>query len=250
MELMFNYLTETAAVKRSHDTDVKRTRNLYGFFGKDFVLNNLSKSHVSEYINSRRDDGVSDKTINKELSLLSTAIKHAQENWEWNLSNPISGKRLKELEGPYRFWSRVEAEALIIEAGEGLPVGNGHLPTYLKDFIILGLHTGCRRGELLGLVWERVDLQNSRIRLEAKHTKSKKARTVPLNRNAREVLLNRQREQAMQSMDTSYVFAHTNPRWLGQRIGDIKNALLQPVKGQGLRVVHHTPCDIPVHPGW
>ena len=25
---------------------------------------------------------------------------------------------------------------------------------------------------------------------------------------------------------------------------------LQPVKGQGLRVVHHTPCDIPVHPGW
>ena len=106
------------------------------------MLNNLSKSHVSEYINSRRDDGVSDKTINKELSLLSTAIKHAQENWEWNLSNPISGKRLVELEGPYRFLSREEAKALIVEAGEGLPVGNGHLPTYLKDFIILALHTG------------------------------------------------------------------------------------------------------------
>ena len=224
MEMMFNYLTETAAVKRSHDTDVKRTRNLYGFFGKDFVLNNLSKSHVSEYINSRRDDGVSDKTINKELSLLSTAIKHAQENWEWNLSNPISGKRLEELEGPYRFLSREEAKALIVEAGEGLPVGNGHLPKYLKDFIILGLHTGCRSGELLGLEWNRVDLQNNRIRLEAKHTKSKKARTVPLNRNAREVLLNRQREQARQSMDTPYVFAHTNPRWFGQRIGEIKNA--------------------------
>ena len=103
---------------------------------------------------------------------------------------------------------------------------------------------------MLGLEWDRVDLQNSRIRLEAKHTKSKKARTVPLNRNAREVLLNRQREQARQSMDTSYVFAHTNPRWLGQRIGDSRMPLLQRVKGQGLRVVHHTPCDIPVHPGW
>ena len=42
MELMFNYLTETATVKRSHDTDVIRTRNLLKFFGKDFVLNNLS----------------------------------------------------------------------------------------------------------------------------------------------------------------------------------------------------------------
>jgi len=234
MELMFNYLTETATVKRSHDTDVKRTRYLHGFFGKDFVLNNFSKSHVSEYTNYRRDDGVSDKTINKELSLLSTAIKHAQENWEWKVSNPISGKRLEELEGPYRFLSHEEAEALIFEAGEGLPVGNGHLPNYLKDFIILGLHTGCRSGELLGLEWNRVDLQNNRIRLEAEHTKSKKARTVPLNRNAREVLVKRQQEQANQSMDTSYVFAHTNPRWFGQRIGEIKNAFASACKRAGI----------------
>ena len=55
---------------------------------------------------------------------------------------------------------------------------------------------------MLGLEWDRVDLQNSRIRLEAKHTKSKKARTVPLNRNAHEVLLKRKQEQAKQSMDT------------------------------------------------
>ena len=113
--------------------------------------------------------------------------------------------------------------------------------------IILGLHTGCRSGELLGLEWNRVDLQNSRIRLEAKHAKSKKARTVPLNRNAREVLLNRQREQARQSMDTSYVFA--------TRVGSVKGygrsrmPSLQPAREQGLRVVHRTPCDIPVHPG-
>ena len=49
-----------------------------------------------------------------------------------SLSNPISGKRLAELEGPYRFLSREEAEALIVEAGEGLPVGNGHLPDVSK----------------------------------------------------------------------------------------------------------------------
>jgi len=234
MELVLRYLTETASVKRSHNTDISRTRVLDKYFGRGFVINYLSKRHVSEYINSRRDDGVSNKTINKELSLFSTAIKYAQENWDWKVSNPISGKRLEELEGPCRFLSHEEAEALIVEAGEGLPVGNGHLPEYLKDFIILGLHTGCRSGELLGLEWKRVDLQANRIRLEAKHTKSKKARTVPLNRNAREALLNRQQEQARQSLDSPFVFVHTNPRWLGQRIGDIKNAFASACKRAGI----------------
>ena len=245
MELMFNYLKETASVKRSHDTDVKRTKNLHGFFGKDFVLNNLSKSHVSEYINSRRDDGVSDKTINKELSLLSTAIKHARENWDWNLENPVSGKRLTELEGSYRFLSYEEAEALIKSADEGLPVGQGPSTQYLKDFIILGLHTGCRSGELLGLEWHRVDLKYNRIRLEAEHTKTKKARTIPLNRDAREALLCRQREQVDSELETSFVFAHTNPRWRGQRIGSIKNSFASAcerarIKGCTPHTLRHT----------
>ena len=103
-------------------------------------MNSLNGTKVRQYVAHRLDQGIANTTINKELSLLSTAIKHAQENWEWNLSNPISGKRLVELEGPYRFLSREEAKALIVEAGEGLPVCNGHLPKYLKDFnALLGL---------------------------------------------------------------------------------------------------------------
>ena len=35
-------------------------------------------------------------------------------------------------------------------------------------------------------------------------------------------------------MDTSYVFAHTNPRWLGQRIGDIKNAFASACNRAGI----------------
>jgi len=234
MELMFNYLKETAPVKRSHKTDVQRTKNLHKFFGKDFILNNLSKSHVSKYINSRRDEGVSDKTINKELSLLSTAIKHARENWDWDLSNPVSGKRLTELEGSYRFLSYEEAQALIQSADGRLAGDQGNSTPYLRDFIILGLHTGCRSGELLGLEWNRVDLKNNRIRLEAEHTKTKKARTLPLNRDARQALRNRQREQVACELDTFFVFAHTHPRWRGQRIGSVKNAFATACERAGI----------------
>lgn len=38
--------------------------------------------------------------------------------------------------------------------------------------------TGCRSGEMLGLEWSRVDLENNRIWLQASHTKTKKAHTA------------------------------------------------------------------------
>ena len=35
-------------------------------------------------------------------------------------------------------------------------------------------------------------------------------------------------------MDTPFVFAHTNPRWLGQRIGDLKNAFASACQRAGI----------------
>ena len=241
MDLMLNYLKETASVKRSHATDVSRTRILDRYFGRDAVVNNLSKRHVSDYINCRRDDGVSNKTINRELSLFSTAIKHAQENWDWKVSNPISGKRLEELEGPYRFLTEAEADTLIVAAEEGSLSRYGPKPTYLKDFIVLALNTGCRSGELLGLEWDRVDFVNKQIRLEAEHTKTKTARSQPLNRNACAALLNRHQSQTEQLLETPFVFAHTNPQWRGKRIGEIKNAFASACQRAGIeRCTPHT----------
>ena len=157
-------------------------------------------ANISDYIKERRDSGVSDKTINKELSLLSVALKHAEEHWDWNLDNPVSGKRLAELEGPYRYLSVEEANALIQAADERKTGPKTFQGLYLKTFIILGIHTGCRSGEMLGLEWSRVDFENNRIRLEASHTKTKKARTIPLNQAARQALLD-QRDAVKRASD-------------------------------------------------
>ncbi len=245
IELMLNYLKETEQVKRSHKTDIARARNLDSFFGQDFVLNTLKKRHISDYIKVRREVGVNDKTINKELSLLSTAIKHSQEHWDWNLDNPVSGKRLAELEGPYRYLSFDEANALIQAAGQGKSGYKDSEALYLTTFVILGINTGCRSGEMLGLEWSRVDLENNRIRLEASHTKTKKARTVPLNPSASQALLAQREEQFRHGLKTPFVFAHIDSLWRGQRIGDLKKSFASAcnraqIKGVTPHTLRHT----------
>ena len=93
----------------------------------------------------------------------------------------------------------------------------------------------------MGLAWDRVDFVNKQIRLEAEHTKTKTARSQPLNRNACAALLNRRQAQTLQSLETPFVFAHTNPQWRGERIGEIKNAFASACQRAGIeRCTPHT----------
>ncbi|WP_282753958.1 integrase [Desulfuromonas thiophila] len=57
---------------------------------------------------------------------------------------------------------------------------------HLRPLLIAALNTGCRKGELLGLTWDRVDLRHGFIRLT--QTKSGKPREIPINATFREVL--------------------------------------------------------------
>ena len=51
---------------------------------------------------------------------------------------------------------------------------------YLKAIVTAALHTGMRRGEILGLTWERVDFARGVLLLD--RTKSGRRREVPMNR--------------------------------------------------------------------
>lgn len=54
------------------------------------------------------------------------------------------------------------------------------------------LFTGKRRGEILSLRWEDIDLENHRITLQGKNTKGGKSQTLPISQKAWDVLLEAQ----------------------------------------------------------
>lgn len=219
-ELMLVYLQTASVHKRSHQRDLDAARRLNAHFsGRE--LAELRAQDVRAYIEQRRKvvtyrkGTVTVATINRELCLLSAAINYARREWEWEIPNPVTGRKLREPEGRVRWISRAESEALL-RAAEG-----EEQAPHLADFIRLALHTGCRKQELLGLEWRRVDLQAGLLHLEGQHTKAGKRRSVPLNRVAREALMGQLRYRAAHCPGSPWVFAHPDGE---ERIRDVKKA--------------------------
>ena len=61
-------------------------------------------------------------------------------------------------------------------------------PGYLKPILICAYSTGMRKGEILRLPWDRVDLKAGFIRLRDTDTKTGTGRSIPVGRELREVL--------------------------------------------------------------
>jgi len=131
---------------------------------------------------------------------------------------------VQEPEGRVRWISREEAQTLIASAS--------HEPRapHLPDFLRLALHTGMRRGEMLGLEWRRVDLRSDLIYLDAKHTKTNRRRSIPLNSAARDALLSRARFRSEHCPDCRWVFAHKS----GCQIRDIKHSFTSACRRVGI----------------
>lgn len=131
---------------------------------------------VRRYIRVRQRAGAAASTINKEIGLLSRAARWGCVEFGQALENPAAGLKLREPEGRVRWLTQRQAAALVAAAGRLGPRA-GHLP----ELITLALHTGMRKGELLGLEWSRVDETQHLVYLEAQHTKSARRRSIPLN---------------------------------------------------------------------
>ena len=223
-ELAVPYLKESV---HRHLRSAEKYRQYMKQLRKSFagtVMNTLRPADVRAHVARRREEGMSNATINRELEVLSCAINYANREWEWELPNPVRGRKLKEPEGRMRWITRAEAVALIA-AAESEPRA-----PHLADFIRLALNTGCRSGELLGLEWRRVDLNEALVHLEGRHTKSGKRRSIPLNRAASVALVNRAGFRAHYCPASPWVFCNEQ----GERIANVQTSFTTARKRAGI----------------
>jgi integrase len=87
--------------------------------------------------------------------------------------------------------------------------------SYLRPIIVTALNTGMRKGEILTLTWDDVDLTNNLITVNQTNSKSKKARKVYINSTLKRLLL----ELKLKSAGSEYIFLDDE----GNRLREIKN---------------------------
>jgi integrase len=165
--------------KRSIRDDRYNFARLLAAFGTDTPLAAITASLVSDYKVARmkttaRRDGkqhpIGPTALNRELSNLRHLLHLAVEEWQVLDAVPRI-KLLKEPEGRIR-WLEPDEEARLLEACRASKA------PHLVAAVVVALETGMRKGELIALTWERVDVSRGVIRLEI--TKSGKRREVPM----------------------------------------------------------------------
>lgn len=123
---------------------------------------------------------VSPATVRRELGLLSLVLEEARREWGWISVNPARDARKPAKPPPRtRRISPAEEEALLQACG----YARGAVPETLTEEVAvafsLSLETAMRAGEIVGLTWDRVDLERRVARLPL--TKNGTARDVPLS---------------------------------------------------------------------
>jgi integrase len=162
--------------KRSYNKDLMHTKRLIACFG-DRLLKDINPAMVEAYKqkrlseNSHRGKPTRPATVNREVTTFKTIFNKAMKNGKAE-RNPAHGvKLLKENNERDRILSPEEYIRLLAQC-----------PEHLKPIMKVAYHTGMRRGEILNLKWERVDLKEGFIRLRPEDTKTTEGRPVPLNR--------------------------------------------------------------------
>jgi len=205
----------------------KFTRHLAGFF-KNTPISQITASLIDDFKKVRKDE-IDDKRrsereaaegkgeiyrkeayseINRELALLRAVLNFAVRK-NFIPTHPFQKRQVDfftEPPSPGQSITR-EEEARLMECAD----------YRLKPIILMALYTGRRMGEILGLRWPQVDLDNQVIKFE--DTKENQIVEVPLTNQLTEMLKSAKIDKLF---DSDYVFCHhTSDIYKGKRYCNI-----------------------------
>lgn len=174
---------------------------------------------------TRRKKKRTSSTLNKEVGTLRQMMRKAVE-WQMLEQSPFDrGQSLQEkvCNERTRFLSEEEIARLLAKCD-----------TWLEELIIVAIHTGMRRGELMSLKWKQI--KDGFIYLPK--TKNGEARKVPINEDVDAIFKAKRKRLQLKS---KYVFCHEIKKrdrkghlLLYQPVGDFSTAFDKAVKDAGI----------------
>ncbi len=187
-ELLQRYAREVTPVKRGATTELRRLQRLIRDPVSSLRASQLTSKAIAGFRDRRLLDGR--RTCHYDLILIRHCLKIAMNEWGLMLSsNPVDKVKMP---------PSSPARNRRLESGEFERLEEAAKQTknpHIWPVIVFAIETGMRRGEILGLRWEHVDLDRRIAFLPL--TKNGSSREVPLSTKAVQVLTaQRQRNDA------------------------------------------------------
>jgi integrase len=185
----------------------------------DKPLSAITSWHMVQFKAKRKRDGIAPATINRDLDRLRAALNSAVKlgllarNPAAGVERPtVDNKRVRYLSADEekrlrkalmerereRRRQRLSGNAWLAKRGneQRHTWAADEFCDHLAPLVLLALNTGLRRGELLGLTWDRVNWEHKQVTVAAGTAKSGKERHLPLNAEALDVLTRWRRTRA------------------------------------------------------
>ena len=160
--------------KKSYKRDIVSSKPLLKFF-KAKMIYDITPNSVDDYrmhrlkTPSRAGKPITKATINRETAFLKTLLNYAVKR-KWLGENPLLGYKLyrEEPKKPNAI-TKEQFDSVYDKAAD-----------HLKPILLMALHTGMRRNEVLSLKWKNVHLDERYIHIEK--SKSNKIRNIGINK--------------------------------------------------------------------
>jgi integrase len=219
LEAADSFLAYSKARKKTFRNDAQIVERLKAFFGNR-PLESLTVDLVDAYLLQRRQQGsqvkpgktLKNATLNRDVACLKTIVSRAVLNRQLERDPIVGLHRFKE-QSRNRTLSAGEYQALL-----------DCCPPHLRNIVELAYWTAMRRGEILGLRWDQVDLKNGVITLEAADTKTQEKREIPLNEKLVALF-----QRIPRNLGSPYVFFYQ-----GKRVKDPRNGFATACRKAGI----------------
>ena len=184
-----------------------------------FLKNDITQPvDLENYQAKKAKAGKAPATIDHEIGKTKTMILKAFDN------GMVSGETLrtfKKVKRMLKKGSDVRDRILTRDEFDSLC---GHSVKHIREILTTAYYTGMRKGEILNLTRDKVDLKNRLISLDAEDTKDKEKRSIPICDELYNTLKN-----IPKAIHNSHVFM-----FRGKPVNDIRTGLVKACKKSGI----------------
>ena len=187
-QLLDRYLKDVVPSKRGAGVEELRIKTMMKDEVTLFKLSALSPIVLSEWRDRRLSGGCAGATVRRELDIISAVFNWGRRELMIAMENPVSIiRRPPPSAARTRRFEEGEEEKLMAALEDHPSDGDkkyreGTRNPWIKPMVLIAIETAMRRGELLSLKWENVNLKKRTAFLQL--TKNGESRTVPLSSRA------------------------------------------------------------------